>query len=462
MVFKKVLTLILCSILLFAFSACSTNSKTVKTNGKNESNNAGKKEISGTVKLFVVGDPIEDTTDPITGDTIPGWKTLIQDFLKTHPKVDVRITTIPWSDWQPKVTTALMNGDVDVVHLNEPKDWYDKGLIEPIDEYVKRDGINPVDLWGNMYDGPFIKYKGIHLGTPKFISAKWTVYDKRLFDDYGVEYLKDHESLDSLMEKAKKMTGKDPKTGRQTYGGYMNNLDIFPKWVMDIFGQTNYAEWTTDNPADIKWHINSDKVIQAYEWIATFARYCPPGTSMSKGTENFYTDKNNVAMWINTNGLGPLASYIKKGEMDKVKPYGVVLSATGVSGKNGITASLHQWSLAKNSKNKDAAWELMKYLGSPEMSLKLYEAKYAIPWGKDVESKIKPNDPYMKTLLKAWDESIPMEPAMLVPALGVELYKIGHNIVSAVENGKKVDEKYIKTELDKYQEKMTQMSRSMK
>lgn len=471
---KRVLALVLSLLLSLAMVACSsgtqgannatptvspsTSPAATQASATPSSAGADEKKLSGKVRLLVVGENMEDVTDPNTGAVLEGMDSLVKDFRAQYPDVTIEISAIPWTDWEPKVNTMLMNKQLDVLMLNEPKNWYDKGLIEPIDEYVKNDNLDTNQVWGDLYDSSFINYKGAHIGVPKFVSVKWLMYDKRIFDHYGVEYPKDNEPLESLMEKAAKMTGTDPVTNQKTYGVYLHNARLFTQYLADYFGQPNYTEWATDNPKDIKWNLNSETMVNTLTFYQDFLKYCPPGVSMDKGFENFYTDNNNIAMWINTNQLGPMASYYRNGEMDKISSYGMAVPAVGADGKNGFAASVWQWTLVKDGANKDASWELMKYLSSPDMSLRLYQGRYSIPWGAGVESKVKSDDPFMKTLLKCKSVARSFEPAMLNPAINNEVYQIGLNLASAVENGQTTD---IKKLLDTYQDKLTNLTNSM-
>lgn len=175
------------------------------------------------IVIRVVG-PMEnenDTTNPVTKQTVRGYYVIKELYEAEHPNVELQLTGIPWDSWQAKLTTVAAANQVDVVvHGASIVD-----IVEDLTPYAEKDG--------EFLDGLLLKYSYrradksnytelVPTGIPITAAATSIMYDKKIFDDYGLDYPDETWTWEDVLDAAKKMTGTDPVTGEQTYGYYID------------------------------------------------------------------------------------------------------------------------------------------------------------------------------------------------------------------------------------------------
>lgn len=357
---------------------------------------AGPAKPSGVVKVLLIGKPDEDSKDPVTGKEVPGIKHLEEMFEAKFPDIDMQITNIPWGSgstgYGPK-TEAMIQGQEACVYLMPGAfDYGRRGYLQNLDVMIKNDPTfqdvwegdnleqwrgwgpsNPDNQWGLPYSG----------------GNRVIQYDAKLFEDWGVEPLSLHPTLDEIKTKAEKMTGINPKTGEQNYGYWYQGK--YTSWQFQAIAHALGANWGKVND-DGTWTINwnTPEYLKGLEWLVEMAKYAPPGALASDAMpEGFLTDKNVVAIIPEGETGYYLQPFISTPGLDK--RFRTVFNVTGPDGKGGLFIA-DPLTMAASCDNKPAAWEVMKWLaGSPESQrynfdsggnlpvIKVEEAKKAIP-----------------------------------------------------------------------------------
>ncbi|MFB5760423.1 extracellular solute-binding protein [Paenibacillus medicaginis] len=112
--------------------------------------------------------------------------------------------------------------------------------------------------------------------------SRHIVYDKQLFDDWGVEYLSESPTIDEVLEKAAKMTGKNPKTGAQNYGLTFNGKDAADT-VMNV-NESLGGQWGTRFLwKGMKVEFDSPTMIEAAERLKEASQYARRVCLWTKG-----------------------------------------------------------------------------------------------------------------------------------------------------------------------------------
>lgn len=357
--------------------------------------------ISGTVRVAYAGVQLEDGIDPLSGKTIRGFNTFFkEDFAKKYPNIKVELTSVPWADFITKLQTMLLSKSVDVLGSGgAEKQLYDQGLLMEIDDLLAKDkDFKPGELyldatWNNSVFNKTLA--GKRYGLPGALGQRMTIYDKKLFDDWGVEYLSEQPTPAEILEKAKKMTGKNPKTGEQNYGLYFdgNNLanSLFTA-LQYYYNAPGYEGDLTDDFKSIKWKLNSPEMKKIFEWYVEASKYCNPGFVSTQGNENFGKEKNVNAINLDINGSGIIADYKMSKKKDMIERFVPVLNL-GPKGEGWIACD--NIVIAKSANNIAASWEVAKYLASYDFAKYIYEDFGGAPPIKNADF-IDPNDVYMK------------------------------------------------------------------
>ncbi|MFI7613696.1 ABC transporter substrate-binding protein [Nonomuraea terrae] len=146
----------------------------------------------------------------------PSTEKVIAAFQQANPGVTVKLELTPWEQYWTKLQTAASGGVTpDVFWMNSlnVRMYAKGGIIAPIDE-SKVAGLPEAVVDGYRYDGKLY-------GLPHHVSIPALWYNKRLFDEAGVDHPTADWTWDDVRAAAKKLT--DP--AKQQFGILAPMLD---------------------------------------------------------------------------------------------------------------------------------------------------------------------------------------------------------------------------------------------
>lgn len=156
-------------------------------------------ELSGTLRilgpgLFTQMGP-DGKVDLVSGQTLPGYNALIEEFNEDYPNVKVEVNAIPWDNWIAVMQTAAAGGTADVLlhgamlaelsvdlteYLEKDPEVYEALAIKPELYRPDADNYNVVAPTG-------LSYK---------VAPYFVLVDTKLFEDFGVELPTDDWTCD--------------------------------------------------------------------------------------------------------------------------------------------------------------------------------------------------------------------------------------------------------------------------
>jgi ABC-type glycerol-3-phosphate transport system substrate-binding protein len=340
--------------------------------------------VSGEVKVLLIGKQDEDGIDPVTGKTLPGVKRLEEAFEAAHPTIDMQITNIPWGSgatgYGPKTEAMIQGQEACVYMMPGAFDFGRRGYLQNLDPFIAND-----PTFKDVWEGDNLEqWRGWGPSNP---DNQWALpysggnrvihYDAKLFEDWGVEPLSLHPTLDEIEEKAAKMTGTNPKTGEQNFGYWYQGK--YTNWQYQVIAHALGANWgqvNEDGTWTIKW--NTPEYLAGLEWLVKMAQYAPPGALAAEGMpDGFLTDENVVAIMPEGETGYYLAQFVANPELDD--RFRTVFNVAGPDGKGGLFIA-DPIAMAASCPNKEAAWEVMKWLaGSPESQKYNFDAGGNLP-----------------------------------------------------------------------------------
>ena len=344
----KLIIFILCMVMLGLTSPAFTQQKT-------------------TVKAMMIGFQMQDWIDPVTGTTFNGFSKMVEKFNAERPNIELKFTSIPWGALigpYAKTLSALLGGTADVIHTRIV--YIQTGQFEPLDEYIEKENYDLGKLIARSVEVTRQKVAGDKEAhqymLPIYADARLIAYDKKIFDDYGVAYLSHKPTMDELREKGIKLTGADPVTGEKTYGLWFEGN--YSAWgfltYVRAFGGTPILE--NDRP-----DFTSDASLKALRWLYELRQkdVIPAKCAAIAGDPPGWLSKDNKhAIRLDHN----LAITFLARERGLVERFGVSLNVLNKWGYAGLLgASDVPAGIAKLSENKDAAWEVLKWLLSEEV-----------------------------------------------------------------------------------------------
>ncbi|UOQ44176.1 sugar ABC transporter substrate-binding protein [Halobacillus salinarum] len=360
-------------VVVAGLAGCSENSS-------GESGGDGK-WAGQTIKVQMIGDfAMEDSTDPITGEKTKGVHVLKEEFEKQHPGAKVEFILMPWEGYTEKTQAMLTSGEADVYQMPGVADFAPQGVLEPLAPYIEKDEDfnldifieNQVEGWKAL--GPDSDELKIY-GLPFLGDARFIAYDKKLFDQWGVDYLSDHPTMDEVAEKAKKMTGKNPETGEQNYGIWFRG-DWSSAFTLIDTAEGQNGRWGTGFAWDeIKFEFNSKEMVNGLNWLLDMQDYAPKGLVSNQGSENWMTKDNNIAIMLNQGPGDTVKPAYAQGLEDRI---GIAQEFKNDEGRGGLFAG-SPVAIAKDSKHKDLAWEWLKFATSDFAQKYVFEEMGLVP-----------------------------------------------------------------------------------
>lgn len=391
---KKIMSFILCLVMVFSLTACSskgdssTGTDGVKKNTGTEAEAAKETGAAGDTAAETGSDVVSDvsatlkiagpglfttvgetgTTDLVTGIQLPGYDVVVKRWNELYPNVKLEIETSPWDNWKAVLQTSALSGDVDVLLHGSSI----TAIAEPIGAYLDKnpelDGIFSMLAMRRTEDngGDFSKY--IPYGLTVTANPLVVVVDKQIFDNYGVTVPEASWTFDDIKTLAEKTTGTDPKTGNKTYGISMINAASANKnyiWASRGFNAPVFQFGKTLK--ETKGDFTTDATKQVLNYLNSLYAFSSPDYLEGLDTAVANTAENNLAMRITE---GPIDDYNKIVAAGLVDRFMFVPLPAIQSGENAGSTSSHMgdWNMAicNTSKEKDLAWEFIKFMVTDE------------------------------------------------------------------------------------------------
>jgi multiple sugar transport system substrate-binding protein len=394
-----------------------------------------KKEQSNLIRISSWGDIQENTI----------LEGLIAEFQKLHPDIYVQLDRVPFGDYVDKLLTQFAGGlapDVIFVSAENLADFYPRNLLEPLTGYLKEHSqIN----WDDFYPTLMKWYtvRGDLYVLPRDIAPVCVLYyNQKAFDEAKLPYPKDDWTVQEFLNDAVKLTKRDAK-GNTTQWGFVDDWAMPEVWIYALGGgfvddphnPTRYIITQPESVAGIQFRAD---MINKYKVMPSPASLSQQG---GVGTSDMFVS-GTAAMFLSGIWKTPMFRGIKNFKWD------VVMSPQVSGAKRAVVGGSSGYGIVSTSKHKQAAWQLISFLSSPEgqkrfaatglvqPALKRVAESPAFLDGKDPQNK--------KMLLKAVDYGIDMpiatnwrevEQGIIFPALD----KVWMGKETAVEAAIKLD-----------------------
>ncbi len=303
-------------------------------------------------------------------------RTLIAQFEKRHPKIRVDLEITPWARMLDKLMISTAGGrPPDVTRISS--EWSApvaaKGLLEPLDNYVKRDHYDLDDFYPEAIEG-WGKYNHVLYAIPTDIDVYAMYYNKTMFDKYKLPYPDWTWDWDKYIDAAKKMT-KD-LSGHGLIDQWGASADFW--WQSYVYqnGGTILSQderkCTSDQPAAYGGLQFMSDLVNKY--------HVAPGAEESAniGNMKLFTS-GRIGMFISGSWAAELVfkKEIKDFDYDVAPlPRGPKARATFIGGA--------AYGILARSAHKREAWELVKWITGPQYQRSAAVQSQIIPSRKSV------------------------------------------------------------------------------
>ncbi|MBC2316210.1 sugar ABC transporter substrate-binding protein [Listeria booriae] len=285
----------------------------------------------------------------------PAMEEMSKAFMKENPDIKVNVELTPWDQYWTKLQAAATGGNMADVFWMSPEQifTYAQGdALLDLNDKIKADKFDMTKYPENLVDA--LKVDDKQLAIPKDNSTVALWYNKDLFDKARVSYPDDTWTWDTWMDAAKKLT--DKKAG--IYGMLAPNNG--QNFIYNLIYQNGSDFFTKDGKKSL---YDSPKTIEAVEYGTEFIKkgYSPSIADFSNTTPDQYFESGKAAMvtagsWMNSEYLSIDGLNVGVAPMPKKADHGTISAGMG-------------YSIAAKTKNPDAAWKFVQYMGGKDANL---------------------------------------------------------------------------------------------
>lgn len=316
--------------------------------------------MAGTDLSLMIWDPAQ----------LDGVQKAVEAFEETHPDIDVTVEQAPRDQFYSRLDAALGAGaGPDVMWQSSRASYYvDGGVIEPLDAYIERDGLS-LDGYNPTITALY-NFGGTQYGIPKDFDA-WTVaYNARVFSDLGIQPPSADWTWDDMLRIGEQVKARSEGAVMPLYIYYNWNNGIVS--LMQSMGgkAVDGQQGTMDSPEGIR-ALGMMKDLQDRGLITKVADSA---------------DLNSVnALISGTIAMAEVPSWNLSLLSRADVPEGTfhVLHLPAVDGKWASDTNGLSYMMNANSRHKDAAWELIKFLTSDDGAVLHAEGGAGLPANSD-------------------------------------------------------------------------------
>jgi multiple sugar transport system substrate-binding protein len=289
----------------------------------------------------------------------------IAAFNKSQVKYEVKGLYI--ADMQ-KVKIAIAGGtgpDITDDFDGNVASYSDEGILQPLDEYIQKDGLKFDDYVSGSLDT--CKYKGKTYALPAGITFFMMYYNKTLLQKAG--YTEPPKTQKELLDMAIKTTEVNPDKSIKVLGFpefpvvyYLRNM----AFASGVKYYSDDGKFTPNDPAA----ISSLNLIRSYRQkfgVDNVLKFDQAG-KYNEATDPFVTGNQVFRLdgqWFANSIINDLK--VGKDKLDfGICPIPYPEGKPELTNSAQVTSSIFY--IPANAKNKDGAWELMKYIHSGEFS----------------------------------------------------------------------------------------------
>ncbi|MGI8483896.1 MAG: ABC transporter substrate-binding protein [Thermomicrobiales bacterium] len=306
------------------------------------------------------------------------YQSFIDEFQKAQPNISVNLTFEAWNDYMTKLPTLFAGGatpDVVHQHMSIVQDYGARGVLEDLGPLMQKDGIKQESYIPALFES--FSRDGKVLGIPKDSAAWGVYYNKDKFDQAGLAYPKDNWTFDDFRLAARTLT--IDKDGHRGVDANFNPGDNQKQWGLSWvppgptvsenvrgFVRARGGDWYDDKQTQTL--ITKQPALDHFQMLHDMrcGEHSTPSDALSAGQGDPFR-QGLTAMAVAFHSM----DYFLREEKATFK-WDVTFIPAGAGGQF-VPVGASSWALPAKAKNKDAAWELVKYLTSEDVQRRIGE-----------------------------------------------------------------------------------------
>lgn len=317
-------------------------------------------------------------------------------YMEEHPNVTIKPVDIGTERFQ-KLMTLIGSGTApDIIYINE---WcYSlayRDVLLPLDSYIEADTEFDLADYPESLLVP-LRYEDQLYALPQEVSPYVIYYNKDMFEAAGLELPTDDWTMNDFYAAAKALTNPDKNVYGYRHPG---------AWADQILNWFSLSGVEFDTSGTEVTGLDTPEALSALEFLYNLVvvdKLSPnPAalTAMGKSADAMF---RNQSVAMEASGLWTLPTY-------KADPlsfeWDVVRMPRGETQK--VKAGILNWGISADTKNPDAAWDLLKFLAGPEGMRIVAESNMALPASTDEDANQIVLDTHFPENVKAFVDSVP-------------------------------------------------------
>lgn len=307
-------------------------------------------------------------------------KPLLVDFEMENPDLKVEFMHIPQNYFQKIHLLFASNTAPDVIFINNlylPL-YANAGVLENLDDY----DINQKDFYKKSLDA--LSWKGKLYAVPRDVSNLVIYYNKEIFKSANLSYPKENWTMDEFLHIAKILTKRPNVFGIS----FEEDSLFYLPYLMSEGG----GILSDDLSREIIEDSSSQSGLKFYANLRKKYHVAPTKSESASATMAQMFLQGKLAMHLSGRWLVP------KYREEAVFEWDIVPFPKGASGSI-VPLDASGWAISKNSKHKQDAFRLIKFLSSKTSIEKLAESGLIVPARKDcafvIENDKKPKNSHV-------------------------------------------------------------------
>jgi multiple sugar transport system substrate-binding protein len=306
------------------------------------------------------------------------YTTFVSEFQEAQPDIGVELSFEAWDDYMTRLPTLFAGGaapDVIHQHMSIVQDYGGRGALEDLSPYMEKDGVEPSSYIEALFNA--FSNEGKVLAFPKDSAAWGIYYNKTKFDEAGVDYPADDWTFDDFREIARALT--IDSEGRRGVDADFSPGDDMQQWGISWVAPTPTAsenvrgfvrarggDWYNEEMTETL--ITETPVIDHFEMFHDMRcnERSTPTDALAAGQGDPFR-QGLTAMAV---GFHSVDYFLREEEIEF--EWDVTFIPSGPGGQF-VPVGASGWALPASAENKDAGWELIKYLTSADVQRRIGE-----------------------------------------------------------------------------------------
>lgn len=315
----------------------------------------------------------------------------VEEFNNMQTDIVVEWQPIP-GDFRQMLVTQYSAGTAPDIFYVEAF-WFEElakqNVLLPLDLYIKRDVNFDIDwFYPNLIEA--FKYEDRIYGIPKDFSTLALVFNKKIFDQYGVAYPTDEDTWFDMLDKALQLKRKGFETPLVLAADLNRVLPFVYGTGGDIVDENlNVALGKPDAKFGLNFYLD---LVNKYGVAQEPA-------NLGAGWIGEAYGKESVAMAM----TGPWTIGFLAGDYPEVLKNTGIVEMPHLIEKSTMVYTV-SWSINRTTPNKDAAWEVLKFLVTKGQERFVAEAGVL---ASNIQNAEKDTDPTKQAFYRGAEYGIP-------------------------------------------------------